>query len=163
MGAGSSAGTNGGTTRQEQDDDSDEESELQIPPKKFRVKENVQGQGTESAKLFKKLCISDHAINKIYSIFCAIDVDRSHTIDLEEFFSFFKLEPNELSRRAFSIFDEDGNGTIDFREFVASLWNYCSMDVSRITTFTFKLFDLDNSRSLDAEEVKYLIDEGMPY
>lgn len=46
------------------------------------------------------------------------------------------------------MFDRDGNGVIDFNEF-ASLWQYvCDWQE------TFRSFDLDNSGTIDRNELK---------
>lgn len=64
---------------------------------------------------------------KLYGIFQAIDLDHSGSIGLKELLTHIDLNENKFSRRVFSIFDEDGSGQIDFREFVLSVWNYCTL------------------------------------
>lgn len=57
------------------------------------------------------------------------------------------------------IFDEDGSGTIDFREFVMSLWNYCTLSKAALIMFAFDLYDNDNSGAIDIGEVELLLKE----
>lgn len=75
----------------------------------------------ESLKLRKK------EISKLYNIFQKVDVDCSGTIGLAELLALMDVERTAFSERVFSIFDEDGSGAIDFREFVLALWNYCTL------------------------------------
>lgn len=58
-----------------------------------------------------------------------------------------------------SIFDEDGSGSIDFREFVMSLWNYCTLSKAALVMFAFDLYDNDNSGEIDLSEVELLLKE----
>lgn len=57
------------------------------------------------------------------------------------------------------IFDEDGSGSVDFREFVVSLWNYCTLSKAALIMFAFDLYDNDNSGGIDIEEVELLLRE----
>lgn len=57
------------------------------------------------------------------------------------------------------IFDEDGSGSVDFREFVMSLWNYCTLSKAALIMFAFDLYDNDNSGEIDFSEVELLLRE----
>lgn len=57
------------------------------------------------------------------------------------------------------IFDEDGSGSVDFREFVMSLWNYCTLSKAALIMFAFDLYDNDNSGEIDLGEVELLLKE----
>lgn len=59
--------------------------------------------------------------------------------------------------RVFSIFDEDSSGQIDFREFVLSLWNYCTLSKATLDLFAFDLYDTDNNGELSSDEVKEML------
>lgn len=65
---------------------------------------------------------------------------------------------NTLSRYD-RIFDEDGSGSVDFREFVMSLWNYCTLSKAALIMFAFDLYDNDNSGEIDLAEVELLLKE----
>lgn len=82
-----------------------------------------------------------------------IDNDNSGEIEMAELLAFLDLEKTRFTKRIFSIFDEDGSGLIDFREFVMSLWNYCTLTKASLTMFAFDLYDKDQSGSIDASEV----------
>jgi Ca2+-binding EF-hand superfamily protein len=92
--------------------------------------------------------------------------------------TFFDLERNKFTERVFGIFDEDGSGCVDFKEFVVALWNYCTLTHSTLgkwqsqhpyrpgpflTTssalFAFDLYDKDSSGIIDSNEVKLMLKE----
>jgi len=54
---------------------------------------------------------------------------------------------------------EDGSGSVDFREFVMSLWNYCTLSKAALIMFAFDLYDNDNSGEIDTGEVELLLKE----
>jgi len=59
---------------------------------------------------------------------------------MAELLAFLDLEKTRFTKRIFSIFDEDGSGLIDFREFVLSLWNYCTLTKVRHSRASISLF-----------------------
>ena len=52
---------------------------------------------------------------------------------------YLHLERTKFTKRIFRIFDEDGSGQIDFREFVIALWNYCTLGKPALIMFAFDL------------------------
>ena len=56
----------------------------------------------------------------------------SGEISLDEFYDHFKLTRSIFSDMAFSLMDEDQSGEIDFREFILTLWNFCSYDFKEL-------------------------------
>ena len=53
--------------------------------------------------------------------------------------------------------DEDHSGTVDFREFVIALWNYCTLGRPALTLFCFDLYDEDSSGTLEVGEMRTLL------
>jgi Ca2+-binding EF-hand superfamily protein len=78
-------------------------------------------------KQFEALQLTSRDVGRLYNIFQKVDVDGSGTIALAELLAHIDVERTQFSQRVFSIFDEDGSGEIDFREFVLALWNYCTL------------------------------------
>lgn len=76
---------------------------------------------------FEVLCLSEADVGKLFQIFQNVDVDGSGNIELAELLVHLDVERTPFTKRIFSLFDEDGSGEIDFREFVLSVWNYCSL------------------------------------
>jgi Ca2+-binding EF-hand superfamily protein len=66
-------------------------------------------------------------VQKLFDVFSAVDVDGSGAIGTAELLAFLDLERTVFTEKVFSIFDDDKSGEIDFKEFVMSLWNYCTL------------------------------------
>jgi serine/threonine-protein phosphatase 2B regulatory subunit len=94
---------------------------------------------------------------KLLSIFNRMDKDGSGSIALKELLLFLKMEDSSFMDRAFSIFDSDRSGEIDFGEFVVCVWNYCTEDRTSFLMFAFDLYDSDRSGFLSKEEIKSLL------
>lgn len=92
----------------------------------------------------------------LQQIFVSVDRDRSGHISANELQSALSngtwqpFNP-ETIRLMISMFDKDGNGTINFQEF-GSLWNYIN-DWQK----TFRFYDRDNSGSIDQNELQTAI------
>lgn len=66
-------------------------------------------------------------------------MDGSGNIEIAEMLAFLDVDRTKFSKRLFSIFDDDASGEIDFKEFVLSCWNYCSLCKSSLIVFAFDL------------------------
>ncbi len=76
---------------------------------------------------FTALKLSNAEIKKLHNVYRRIDSDRSGVIEIGELFRFLQLERTPFTERVFTIFDMNGTGKVDFREFTMSLWNYCTL------------------------------------
>ncbi|GMH62491.1 hypothetical protein TrRE_jg6128 [Triparma retinervis] len=123
----------------------------------FVPNDTVPGQDDSAMLDFKRLQVSPDDINRLFSCFLEIDTDGSGEINLDEFYAHFKLSRSIFSDMAFSLMDEDKSGEIDFREFVLTLWNFCSYDFKELCRFAFFLFDTDESGKLEMEEVNAMV------
>ena len=91
--------------------------------------------------------------NFLWNVFHRIDKDKNGSISGNELQqalangTWTAFNP-ETIRLMMGMFDTDGNGVIDFNEF-AALWQYvCDWQE------TFRSFDLDNSGTIDRNELK---------
>lgn len=66
--------------------------------------------------LFSALCLTEKDIGVIYNFYNRVHIDRSGLIGTWELLEFLGMERNRFTNRVFSLFDEDGNNTIDMRE-----------------------------------------------
>jgi Ca2+-binding EF-hand superfamily protein len=64
-----------------------------------------------------------------------------------------------FAETAFLLMDADGSGEIDFKEFVCSLWNYCSFDEIGLFKFAFSLYDSDQSMYLEKAEIRQIVNQ----
>ncbi|CAM9923562.1 unnamed protein product [Scytosiphon promiscuus] len=108
---------------------------------------------------FEALQLSEEQVRLMWDEFCKIDEDKSGEISLWELFEALEMKQSKFTKRIFRIFDEDGSGSVDFREFVMSLWNYCTLSKAALIMFAFDLYDNDNSGEIDLGEVELLLKE----
>lgn len=83
-------------------------------------------------------------INRMRKRFMKLDKDGSGTIDKNEFLAIPGILSNPLATRLMDVFDVDGNGAIDFQEFITGLSAFSGKSSkSDKLTFAFKLYDID--------------------
>ncbi|KAJ1992248.1 Calcineurin subunit B [Coemansia spiralis] len=83
-------------------------------------------------------------IQRLYKRFSKLDKDKSGTIDRDEFLSIPQLANNPLSGRLIDIFDTDGGGDVDFKEFITGLSTFSSKgNKEKKLRFAFKIYDMD--------------------
>ena len=107
----------------------------------------------EHRDLFEALAFKELDIGRLHKVYRKIDNDTSGEIELAELLAFLDLDRTRFTKRIFSIFDDDNSGLIDFKEFILSLWNYCTLTRASLTMFAFDLYDKDTSGSIDCSEV----------
>ena len=98
-------------------------------------------------------------MTRLFEVYCKIDQDLSGEIATWELLEFLHLERTKFTKRIFRMFDEDGSGQIDFREFTVSLWNYCTLGKPALIMFAFDLYDRDGSGAIDFGEVEQMLKE----
>ena len=103
---------------------------------------------------FDTMDLSPRAIEKLYDVFQKIDTDRSGSLDLNEFLTYFVLQKSRFAKRAFSVLDADGSGDINFVEFVLGMFNFCTFDTVSLARFAFTIYDEDASGFLDSDEIE---------
>ena len=62
-------------------------------------------------------------------------------------------ESQEFCEHVFRQYDQDGNGTIDFREFVTTLSVASRGSPDEKLAWAFKLYDVDGNHFLSPEEI----------
>jgi Ca2+-binding EF-hand superfamily protein len=106
---------------------------------------------------FDALFLSPHEVGSLYEVFRSCDVDASGHISVQELFAHLATEATFFRDRVFNLFDEDGSGIIDFREFVLSLWNYCTLSKASLVIFAFDLYDVDSTGCLSPKEMENML------
>jgi Ca2+-binding EF-hand superfamily protein len=106
---------------------------------------------------FRAIGMGDKDIWKMRDVFHHLDGDGSGKISYFELLMHIDLDTTLFSDRMFKLFDMDHSGTIDFREYVLAVWNYCSLDQRTIGMFAFEIYDKDQSGNLSPGEVEKMI------
>jgi len=84
-------------------------------------------------------------IRRLGKRFKKLDLDGSGSLSIEEFMSLPELQQNPLVRRVIDIFDDDGNGEVDFKEFIMGLSHFSAKgDIENKLRFAFRIYDIDN-------------------
>ena len=80
---------------------------------------------------------SRKTIEDFWTLFCRINKSRTGEITIFEFLNYFNLDRSEYVEKCFHYFDTTGGDTVDFLEFIVSVWNICTMKANTLTSFTF--------------------------
>jgi Ca2+-binding EF-hand superfamily protein len=107
--------------------------------------------------VFEALRLCEADIGRLRRIFRSIDVDNSGSIELLELLMYMDIERTPFTKRIFSIFDDDGSNTVDFKEFVMALWNYCTLGKATLLLFAFDIYDRDTSGELTVDEIVQML------
>lgn len=97
--------------------------------------------------------INDKCAQKLYKIYKKCDLTKDGSMSDVELMMILDMERTPFTERIFRVFDTDGSGQLDFREFVLATWNYCSMDQSILHYFAFQLYDSDGGGEITEKEI----------
>ncbi|ELW68428.1 Glutamate [NMDA] receptor subunit 3A [Tupaia chinensis] len=83
-------------------------------------------------------------IKRLAKSFKKMDLDKSGSLSSEEFMSLPGLQQNPLVQRVIDIFDVDGNGEVDFKEFIMGTSQFSVKgDKNEKLRFAFRIYDMD--------------------
>jgi serine/threonine-protein phosphatase 2B regulatory subunit len=91
------------------------------------------------------LAVDADEIRRLGKRFKKLDLDNSGALSIDEFMSLPELQQNPLVQRVIDIFDADGNGEVDFKEFIhgVSQFSVKGDKLSKLK-FAFRIYDMDN-------------------
>eukprot|EP00940_MAST-03C_sp_MAST-3C-sp2_P000710 g710.t1 len=92
-----------------------------------------------------------------YDVFVDMDEDGGGEIEFDEFLHYYSLEDTKFSERIFAEFDKDQSGGMNFAEFVAATWNYCSSTREDLLKYAFDMYDIDGNGTLEPVECASLL------
>lgn len=83
-------------------------------------------------------------IQRLYRRFMKLDKNKSGSIDKDEFLAIPQIANNPLAQRLIALFDEDGGGDVDFKEFIKalSIFSAKGKKVEKLE-FAFRVYDMD--------------------
>ncbi|XP_006911571.1 calcineurin subunit B type 2 [Pteropus alecto] len=83
-------------------------------------------------------------IKRLSKSFKKLDLDSSGTLSVDEFLSLSQLQQNPLVQRVIEVFDTDGNGEVDFKEFILGTSQFSVKgDKEQKLRFAFNIYDID--------------------
>uniref|UniRef100_A0AAY5KEE7 Dynein axonemal assembly factor 10 n=1 Tax=Esox lucius TaxID=8010 RepID=A0AAY5KEE7_ESOLU len=90
------------------------------------------------------LSVDADEIKRLGKRFKKLDLDNSGSLSVEEFMSLPELQQNPLVQRVIDIFDTDGNGEVDFKEFIEGVSQFSVKgDKESKLRFAFRIYDMD--------------------
>uniref|UniRef100_G3PWL9 Lysophosphatidylcholine acyltransferase 2 n=1 Tax=Gasterosteus aculeatus aculeatus TaxID=481459 RepID=G3PWL9_GASAC len=113
----------------------------------------------EFTKISRKLNLKWDNVKKDLEGFAAIAGScKGGRITIEEFAKFLKLPVNPALEELFALFDRNGDGTIDFREYVIGVTILCRpANTEDVLRMAFQLFDIDKDEKITREEFSALL------
>ncbi|XP_066493209.1 lysophosphatidylcholine acyltransferase 2 [Tiliqua scincoides] len=121
----------------------------------------------EFTKVSKKLNLKWDNIREQLDQFAAIArASKGGRIGIEEFADYLKLPVSDVLKELFALFDRNGDGTIDFREYVIGLSILCNpANTEQTIQMAFKLFDIDEDGIISEDEFALVIRSslGLPH
>lgn len=113
----------------------------------------------EFTKISRKLNLKWDNVRKQLDCFATIaSKSKGGRIGIEEFAEHLKLPVSPPLREVFALFDRNGDGTIDFREYVIGLVILCSpANTEETVRFAFKMFDIDEDGYITEDEFSSLL------
>ncbi|KAF5897084.1 lysophosphatidylcholine acyltransferase 2 [Clarias magur] len=113
----------------------------------------------EFTKISRKLNLKWDNMRKELENFAAIAQScKGGRIRIEEFASFLKLPVSPVLQELFHLFDRNGDGTVDFREYVIGMTVLCRpANTEEVIQTAFKLFDIDEDNSITRDEFTSLL------
>ncbi|KAJ8372200.1 hypothetical protein AAFF_G00293750 [Aldrovandia affinis] len=108
----------------------------------------------EFTKLSRKLNLKWDNVQKELQSFAAMATSgKGGRIGIEEFSRNLKIPISPPLEALFSLFDRDGDGTIDFREYVIGVTVLCQpANTEETIQMAFQLFDADDDQKITQEE-----------
>jgi len=102
---------------------------------------SLQGEMCSHCKSF----FDPDEIKRLGKRFRKLDLDNSGSLSIDEFMSLPELQQNPLVQRVIDIFDADGNGEVDFKEFIQGVSQFSVKgDKESKLRFAFRIYDMDN-------------------
>lgn len=114
----------------------------------------------ELNRLIKETHFDMDEVIKLYEQFRSISSSREDdgVIDKTEFKNSLGLKDSLFVDRMFALFDEDGDGTIDFREFICGLSVFCEKGtIDEKLKFSFRIYDFDGDGCISRDELYQLL------
>jgi Ca2+-binding EF-hand superfamily protein len=111
---------------------------------------------TTAKSAAKALGFTEEDCAKLKRRFDDIDVDLTGEIGYDELLDDINEARSAFTDAVFAMVDVNGNGELDFDEYIQIFMTYCMFNKEEILTFTYECFDKDGSGTIDEEEFMLL-------
>lgn len=108
---------------------------------------------------FRELGWNPSTVEMFYQVFHRMNTSYTGEVSFEEFVQFFQLNKTKYTRRCFEYFDIIGGNSINFLEFMVSVWNICTSNPDTLVKFAFDLYNLNGDGKLIYSDMKALLEE----
>merc|ERR1712098_669108 len=88
--------------------------------------------------------------------------DGSGVINYSEFCEILEQPEGPMMQRMFAVFDRDGSGEIELKEFMVGLSSYTNSTGEEKLKFAFMMFDEDQNGFLEREELMKILRSNFP-
>lgn len=109
--------------------------------------------------IFRLLGLKTAHVELFWEEYQKADLSVNGTISAFVFARFFDVEYTPFVDRLCGLFLPSGESFIDFKIFVATIWNYATLSDEGLRRFAFNTYDLDQGGTLDVDEIKCLFAE----
>jgi Ca2+-binding EF-hand superfamily protein len=125
--------------------------------KQFIRNDKVDGQGKPVLLISKKLNMKMNEVDRIFHEFSKYEDQTTHTIEIKYLFNCMQIPYMLFDSLIFQMFDKQKSGYLNFMDYLMVMWALLSTDDDGLANLCFSLFDTEESGSLHATIVKYLI------
>jgi hypothetical protein len=106
---------------------------------------------------FLAMGITQSKLTIFHQHFKSIDKLDTDVVTVPQMIEYFGFGKNEFIRKAFGVLvTNKTKETLDFRDFVITIWNYCTL-ADDFGLFVFGVYDFDGNKELDHEEAAELM------
>ena len=120
---------------------------------KFKPNDKIKGQSKAVIDMCRELGLTQSDVNELWRYFHKADVTGDGTLNVAELCLQHEIQNESFGKLIFGLFDYDRNGYLTFEEFCLCIWNAMTLDDSLLPLFAFRVYDHDNSGTLNKAEV----------
>ncbi|KFW92530.1 Lysophosphatidylcholine acyltransferase 2, partial [Phalacrocorax carbo] len=104
----------------------------------------------------------NHVREQLDTFAAIASASKGGRIGIEDFAEYLKLPISDVLKELFLLFDRNGDGTIDFREYVIGLSILCNpANTEETIRMAFKLFDMDEDGTITEDEFASIIQSAL--
>mmetsp|Transcript_8514 Transcript_8514/g.11098 ORF Transcript_8514/g.11098 Transcript_8514/m.11098 type:complete len:514 (-) Transcript_8514:180-1721(-) len=108
-------------------------------------------------KTFHAMRLRKGEVKKLFYKFRKWDKKNQRKLDMENLTHFIDIDSHGLSVRVFKVFDESGDGFVDFLEFILGCWNYCTSSKQTLALLAFDLYDSNTKGYMSVQDMEEMM------